>query len=483
MGKANTAKFLDLQHFLNFFFTELSTVLVKRIRSQNQEYLNQYEESMGRGFYISSIPYTEESLIADRKPTTSTFNPLQRISDNLKKRLSISEKQAGLHIKKLWIVVVSEFGFGKTSLLLRLAHKLNQLGLEALYAPIALIPPAGFDAETKFIRSLLGIILQEENIDVNEQQVWDVSLRYILQSMPQFILLLDGLDEHRQAYSHEGLRLMMNCLRELTRHVILSVRREFWNERSGSIEAAFGSNITNRRIIVLDEWDDDTISSYLQKIQRIYKNNIPLEQLASLVRDRNYQEFYGDIPKRPLFLDMIVQDVIAGKLKKRNIAELYENYLLQKMRRDEMTPFSSTAFPRRLYTSDSLDLHDLQSRLLSMLGDIATKTIIRNDEGHFQLLEKFPEGWIKDAARSASLQADSILPYLLRTILVPIGKRTRQHPEIEIRFGHKSFQEYFIARRLASDLLTGKSSAGIPKSWRTQYPEGILAFLNSILTA
>lgn len=482
--KAKKADLLDLQRFLNLFFDNLSEILIKRIELQNKNHLELYEETMGSGVYISDVPFTAEGYGSNGEKQTAKINPLQHVSNYLEKRIKLVQIRPGRHLGKLWTVVVSEFGFGKTSLLLGLSKELKLRGFEALYVPIALIPPDGFTSEKGFIRCLLRIIFeQSEEIDIDLPQLWDVSLQDILRSKQHFVLLLDGLDEHRDAYSHEGLRQIMNTVRELARHVIISVRKEFWDERSGSIEAALGTNERNRKILQLVEWSDKTIASYIIEAVRRSKtkNASRLDALLSLVTEGKYEEFYGDIPRRPLFLEMLVQDVITGEIKKRTVAQLYENYLWQKMERDIVSPFSQTIYPMRPSPSDKIDLYDLQQRFQRMLEIIAIKAVI--DVGNnepVRLMEKFPEEWIKEAAIAAKLPADSVLPYLMRTILVPVGKRTRKHTQLDIRFAHKSFQEYFLARYLSADFQGNKQSVSL-STLTPRYPKGVVAFLESIL--
>lgn len=482
-GKSKKTALFDLRQFLNFLFDNLVDLLLKRFEIQNSEYLNQYETVMGSGVYVSEVPFKRLAPIAYGKNTGLRSNPLQFICRDIEAKLGPTRKEPGRQVQKFWTIVVSEFGFGKTSLLLRIAGELNRLGFGALYVPIALIPPNGFDAETNFIRCLWQIIFEPSaELDLNRPSVWDVPLRDILQSRQDFVILLDGLDEHRYAYTHEGIRQIMNGLRHLTRHVVLSVRREFWDERSGSIEMAIGRADRNSQVVVLDEWSEEAIILFLNEKRRV-TGSTSLNNLVSLVKAGQYQEFYGDIPKRPLFLEMLAQDVIDGQLKKRTVAQLYEKYLVQKMERDVTSPYSSNKYTGRPLASHHLDLFDLQGRLLGMLEEVAAKTAVSSAQTGSQLLEKFPEEWVKAAAKSVDLPADSVLPYMIGTVLVPVGKRTRQPPFLEVRFAHRSYQEYFIARKLSKGIGRAKDPVESLITLRSQYSKGVISFLESILSS
>ena len=480
--KATTARLLDLQRFLNFLFDNLVEILLKRIQIRNGEYLEQYEKVMGSGVYVRDVPFKRNGASNGREIVKASVNPLSYVCQDIKRRLRNVKEQPGRQVQKFWTILVSEFGFGKTSLLLRLARELKELGFEALYVPIALIPPNGFDAETTFVRCLWQIVFEPtEELDIYRPNVWDVPFRHILQSRQDFVILLDGLDEHRYAYTHDGIRQIIGGLRHLTRHVVLSVRKEFWEERAGNINMAIGNADRNRQVIVLDDWNNDAIIAFLKEKQRLTKSS-SLSSLLSLVTAGGYQDFYGDIPKRPLFLEMLAQDVINGEIQKTTVAELYQKYLFQKIERDITSPFSSTSSPARPLPSIHLDIYDLQRRLLVMLENVAATTVIEAEQnGPVQLLEKFPEESVSEAAKSAMLPAESILPYLMGTILVPVGKRSRDKTGLDIRFAHRSYQEYFIARYLSRSLAKRTDSDETLSELQRRYSKGVGTFLESIM--
>ncbi|MEX0805273.1 MAG: hypothetical protein WD688_18415 [Candidatus Binatia bacterium] len=480
-GKAAIARLLDLQQFFNFFFNGLVEALIKHIDVRNREYLDQYETVMGSGVYIDHIPFRRVTAVTTKGEICS--NPLNSIRQDIERKLRPHDEDPGRQLPKFWTIVVSEFGFGKTSLLLRLAREFKQIGLEALYIPIALIPPNGFDAETNFVRCLKQMIFEpDEEMDILRPNVWDVPLRHILQSKREFVLLLDGLDEHRYAYTHEGICQIVNGLRHLTRHVVISIRKEFWEERSGSIEFAIGGPGKNTQVVLLENWDDDTILSFLEARQRV-TGSMALEKLRSIVSSGRYGEFYGDIPKRPLFLEMLCQDVLTGEIERRTVAELYEKYIIQKLERDIRSPFSTGKYPYHQLASNEIDLYDLHARLFLMLENIAAKTVVVDSAqvSTGQLLETFPEEWVKDAAKFVKLPAESVLPYLMGTVLVSAGRRNRQQTQLGIRFAHRSFQEYFIARNLSYTVNTTEILKKQLPSFKSTYSQGVMAFLESIL--
>jgi len=477
LHKVKKAKLLDLQRFLNFFFAKLEEVLLEGIQLRNRKYLTQYDETIGTGIYIQDVPFKKNLATAE-------INPLLYLSEDISRRLQSRSKQPLQQLQKFWTIIVSEFGFGKTSLLLQLSKQLKEVGLEALYVPIALIPPNGFDGETNFVRCLLQMIYEEnDELDVYRSSIWDVPLRHILQSRHDFVLLLDGIDEHRYAYTTDGIKQILGGLRHLTRHVVLSVRKEFWEDRAGNINMAIGNADRNRQVITLEEWNDDAIINFLIEKKKSTKSEALLD-LISMIRTERYDTLYGDIPKRPLFLEMLAQDVMSGEVRKRTIAELYEKYFFQKIERDTTSPFSTNKSPGRPLGSMGFDLYDLERRLLLMLENIAGRTAIEAAEtGQVQLLEKFPEDWVSEAAKLVNLPSQSVVPYLTGTILVPTTARSREKSSLDIRFAHRSFQEYFLARQLCHDLEQSTNSAQILSNYQRLFSNGVLMFVKSILAS
>ena len=236
-------------------------------------------------------------------------------------------------------------------------------------------------------------------------------------------------------------------------------------------------SIPNRDAIFLTEWDDLAMVHYADKIESRSSNGGRLKEFASLLRAGKYEEIYGDIPKRPLFLNMLVEDAISGRIGKTTLSYLHEEYVLRKMRYDQESPFGDTS---RLLPSNKLDLHDLQRRLLGMLERLALKTAVAGEIGDTrQLLEKFPESWVKEAAQMEELPKEQVISFLMNTILVTASTRSISK-ELDVRFAHRSFQEYFVARRLVS-LLKDGADEEILHFWGVRYNLGVVKFVKEIL--
>ena len=291
------------------------------------------------------------------------------------------------------------------------------------------------------------------------------------------MLLIDGLDEHRDAYKQEGIRRMFDCLRDYACPIVLSMRQEFWDERQGNLQSAMKKPVSNREIIFLTDWGETTILRYVDEIQQKSSKSSSIKEFASLVRERRYVEVFGDIPRRPLFLSMLIEDLLSGAFQRMTLSRLYESYILRKMTYDLESPFGDTGRPLPL---TEMDINDLRRRLLLILEQLALSTVVEGESHQVkQLLEMFPENLLKKAAESEGLPREPIISLLLNTILVTAGSRSMDR-ELSIRFAHRSFQEYFIARRLVSILKedTNENSAGY---FSSQYPLGIVSFVYEVL--
>ena len=241
--KAGATYLLDLQGFTQFLLNSLIEILLLRIQSLDAQHFAQYEKVMGKGDYVDEVPFIEKRYKLShsdllRLTQQVARNPYQHLLDRFRQRFLESSEHTSAP-SKLWTLIISEFGFGKTCLLLRLGVHLWHAGLPALYVPFVEIPRDGFVHELALVKSLLRTIVeQDEDANARAVDLWAVALSILLRTRADFVLLLDGLDEHRDAYSHEGIRRIFDCLRDYVCSIALSMRQELWDERHGNPKSA-----------------------------------------------------------------------------------------------------------------------------------------------------------------------------------------------------------------------------------------------------
>ena len=478
-GVVRRAYYLDLQRFVNFLYLHLRRVVAAEIAQRNRHLLAQFSASMGGDLYVPDVPFVVAmGRAGEDVATRASDGPLRYISQHIEMRLAKQKASpAGYYLPKAWTLLAGEFGFGKTALMLHLAGELERAGCHALYLPVALVPPEGFATETSFVRCVLQFIMGEKEIDSEVAHVWDTALADILRCDSSYVLCIDGLDEHRDAYQRNGLRQMFGCLRDLTRDVVVSARKEFWDERWGSVTEALRDE--SRARVELGTWDDATILRYVDRASRREDDKGGLSRLRDLVASRAYEAYYGDIPRRPLFLAMLARDLNCSGPARRNIADLYRAYFLEKMGRDGLSPFLKGVVGGRPEIASDRDLFDEEHRAMLMLENLAWSTCVALEESSkVGLLEVFPEGMVADAAVRAGLPGTSVLPYLMRTILVTVRERSRNHPTLELRFAHRSYQEFFVASRIVKS--AREEGVGLNSEEMKRYPPAVQMFAEQL---
>jgi hypothetical protein len=128
VGESN---FYNISSFINNEIVQVLAFDLKfLIMSSNTFYRDKFNEQLNQAFYLEDVPFsTEQIKNIQQNPIKYLIN---RSSNN------DDEVQQKIEAKKHWNFIIGEFGFGKTSLLLKLTSLINQEKLEFLFMPISL---------------------------------------------------------------------------------------------------------------------------------------------------------------------------------------------------------------------------------------------------------------------------------------------------------------------------------------------------------
>lgn len=428
----------------NFFEKEMSDDIIKNIKSTNQEIYREYKEAMEQIFYYDKVPFVLES---SNGKSEKRQNPLHLLheegrfkSKNLFDTLSVDNGQSP---KTEWTFVISEFGFGKTSLLMNLWMKFKEKAVIPILLPIAQMDKTAFQSTTEFCHSALSIILGRKlDRDSASDQIFTQVFKEMMHKRPDFALLLDGLDEHHTAYMHKtqdgkqtGFQRIFSCLTDFIPTLFFSLRKEVWDERYNDIQIAIGKRRNNKKIF-LSEWSEQEIVQYTKQYLSHSTEKEKIENFIKIVEQGEYEQFYGDIPKRPLFLNMVIQDIEANNVQSSTISELYEKYISKKYYRDRsgVSGYSN----RQLNKNENFVLQELfhfQEDLVGLMfiakGGEVVQTYSIDEIQVLPLLEQY------------GFTREEISDVLNHSVLMPLDKRVTN---FRLRFAHKSFQDYFFAR-------------------------------------
>lgn len=424
-----------------------------------------YAGRMGGKFHIDSVPCRWD----DGSPTSDgPLSELLRSAENYVSRIG------GRDVPKR-ILLVGEFGFGKTTLLLRLFEHLDRTKFIPIYAPVTQFNDGAFSNEKMFVAAILAPLLEDVDwsADRNLSQLLRDALTHILRSDVPSALLLDGLDEHPFLYRSDGIGTLMNCMGNFDSQVVLSMRKEFWDERAGDFRAALdsarGHNV-QRKTLYLEDWEQPQMEVFVSHCEGPGGYvGAGFAQFARNIRSGRYMEHYGDIPRRPLFLNMLAEEAAVNADNLQNLAILYYRYLRRKIARDHDMLAPNPCAGRPLVLA-GCDLEKRVGAILDALTEIAGITALGSTAGAFGSgpIGSGPFGGgetkrLGDFGHShwgrpdfISLQADFTEADINRvtdldgsqlaanSLLTPSGARSIQG--IRYRFAHRSFQEWFVAR-------------------------------------
>lgn len=477
--KVGKAYLLNSNSFVSYYDTELRKLILNKISESNKKFYDDYTSVMEQKFYYENVPFIEDER-ACKSPIEFISNTIDNA--NNKKDTSGKSKSNGKYI-----FLVSEFGFGKTTTLLELYHRCINDKLIPIYIPATILSNNAFSGTSSITREIFKILFDDIDSEESDKIVRfsSESMTSLLQNESSIILMFDGLDEHLQFYKIEGLRTLFNSTSEFKAPCIFSFRKSYWEERFEDFKLALAKSRIEKDYIFLVEWGEKEISDYIELFieknsERLKSNEIErLNHLKEIVNNNLYEQYYGDIPKRPLFLEMILRDIISGDIQKRNISELYLNYFLEKFDRDILGQFDKFAPQREMLGFSVASL----KAILIEIHECAARSCLKNenfDYGQEAIIENMiHEKDIKQRMIHFGLSND-IAVFISISVLTPVSKRGNMN--MKLKFVHKSFMEFFIARIICKELLvmdTNSILGDIEYYGRYNYSDSILNFLGA----
>ena len=471
--KAWYAYFFDVKGFLDNLTNTIDSELRDKIVETNQQYQTDYKYRMEQLFYLKNVPFHLKKDTIQRNPLeylTASFSNEGDFDNELLYailRRGIAQKEAGDE-KKLSLII-SEFGFGKTSLLLNIFDELYHKNILALFIPLAQIHKTAFSSPLDFSKAVLNLLYNKRTstdkyIDFDQSDNLFVQLLLaeflgMLQKRDDIVFMLDGLDENAFAYTHNGLQQIFDCIHQFRPSCYFSLRKEFWDDKQGNFQFALETDEIKQ--IFLTEWSNSDIQQYLE--QYLQNANLSPEEVVSVqkfiktVKEGDYKKYYGDIPKRPLFLNMLTKDVIRGQLQKRNLSEIYEDYLINKFEIDLTRAFKENTEIKSIALLGQEDTFKILQKIISILVEVSALMVINNEAYDAILLAEIHESKIEERVQLIQLKEISITDILLNSVLIPTAKRSSTENFL-VKFAHKSYQEYFTARFLFGLLETPAGS-------------------------
>ena len=430
-------RIMDVDDFITYLTELIKDDLLKRIDNNGPLFYDRYQTDPGMKFYVEKIPFSVDKL--------KLYDPIEYLLQETTYR---GTKKGGKNY-----FLLSEFGFGKTTLLLEFAKRvyLQQDGRKTIFIPITALEPGSFNNEGAMVRAIVAVLSPYmPATDIITRLNCEVMLG-LLKENSTIVLLIDGLDEHKFFREFKGLRSLFNAVKGFSSPVVFSMRTEYYNERAADLKLALRGGKMVIKNLILTDWDKAEIMAFLGIFRKTNKLKSRREhgfkQLLRLVQEDKYKQKFGDIPRRPLFLKMILTDVIAENLMGGRITlfQLYEKYIKKKIIRDIEGVFPEFATSRGMDISKGLV--DFSHDIFQMLERI---TIYM----YFELNNRFvlSNSVSSDRIRELLVNTDfaDTLVFSLHSVIIPAEEKYEM--ETHWKFAHFSFLEYFFARNIMYNL-------------------------------
>ena len=248
---------------------------------------------------------------------------------------------------------------------------------------------------------------------------------------------------------------MFNSLRDVRTKVVLGMRTEFWQRKEPTFARGFGDIATRkpRRVIKVSrmelvEWGDEQILEFARRYRAVCEGEAMshVEEFINLVENGGYQDLYGDIPRRPLFLSFVLDSAATEGLPLHPLrrAELLLRWTRLKITRDCDAPAAVggrgrppiSKYPRG--TQETIALAMLLMRKASRcMSYVVGEQIIQGSNCQLEQVRR----------------ADRELEALGSDVGVLLNSLLQEHFDnpitgLHVRFAHRIFQDFFLAWEL-----------------------------------
>lgn len=446
-GKAKSTKLLDLDKFLKEIGNLADEKFGRLSKQSRQNLASAYRERMAAIDYLPSVPFLEE-----REARSDVTSHILGTLEAYVKRSDAGH--SGRYRKPPRYLVTGSFGFGKTLGLHSLGDLWAQKDQAVYFFPAANIGDRAFVNSAGLLADVMAQIV-DDDLASNQLalSILQDSCKHAFRtSYP--LLLIDAIDESRFWHDPQRLAMLWGSIGELGIPAVVTVRDELYESRPLEFDPD-GTFFTRLR---LTDWDHPLMTQFLDQFAA-ERGAIPPEtfrRFRDVVATGQYEEHYGDIPRRPLFLGMLAEDAWQGEAPERELHRLYGKYFRAKLQRDWTSSTSTGRVVRGEGLAQRYGTEEAAEVLIRMMQELACKLHIRSLETKAPDGLTFPEELLRTCASAALGTSDRIEDVLLISLVQPSGRDpvTRQRT---YRFAHKSFYDWFLARALVAGKLSALS--------------------------
>jgi serine/threonine protein kinase len=383
---------------------------------------------------IRDVPFRRYHLRIDATSLWSEATQTEAVADITETILQNDHRR--LH------VLLGTAGFGKTTSVMRVAREGTLRWL--------VIPAARLHGDAANAQSVFETALDFEEVLAGateaERPIWQRIVGPVLKYLTQFPsgigIIVDALDESTAIGRSYGLHTFFNFFRRTVVPVVVTMRSEFWRARRRDFtpgKSAVESTVQTLDVIELQPWTDEQIlaAARLRFAEtRTFDARERIRAFIEEVESGRYERFYGDIPRTPLFLRLIV-DVLERR-DPRNVSrrDLFRFWAEQKIARDVDLPKAKRGarLPIRSDVTTTAATIHIAMRAMTEAAVCMTET----RDGQVELLPDCTFDEIRDAMGDEAPGSPEAL--VLNSLLI-----TTADPVPRLRFVHRVFQEFFVA--------------------------------------
>lgn len=264
----------------------------------------------------------------------------------------------------------------------------------------------------------------------------------------QYVLILDGLDENRLYARPEGMAILINSLADLHCPIVLTTRREhlfatFESMKTGFL--VFGKKHGARkpiRVFSLEPWSREDVRNFVEGSARTLEQDgrtSEADRLTDFLRildEKRDKDFYGELSSHPLFLRLILDDIVANGIRQVGRAKLLRDWSLYKINRDLKSKAQNA---NQGWHFD----RDFADRIMNVMEETAFQ-MTEDAAGGRVLTEHLDRDTLERLAhRHFPTDPDVAVTVLLNSLLVP--RYLFQDSKFTVHFIYRVFHEFFLA--------------------------------------
>jgi hypothetical protein len=444
-GVANRVIQWDRFAFLKAIETKLTEMMGERVSEQSALMLTQMNAQFRYGrTYIPDVPVRHEMLTLERGNA-----PLIR---GVRKSRQIDRvTDALLSAQGRWTLLLGLFGSGKTAAALHAARSSPRL---LLYVNAGSLGNTIYNGTNAMMARILDALAIFGDFDTDDRALFgrlaSPMLRQLLSNPDgNATLIVDALDENHFLASPIGMGKFASSLAELTCPVVLTTRIEHFRSTFGNFDHLFdelstkGGNMDDIALLTLDPWGRAQIAHLVAACAAEDPDNAALAIFASEISAGRDGGWPAELLGHPLFLRMIIDLAADGVAPSTDRAQLVDSWIWRKLTRDLKAD--------RALPVEVVDRNAFLEKMEATMQRVAAAMLIAEGEG-YKLAETLPSDEVIAIVEEMLGITGLDLPRAIAvSLLVPVDVRFRG--SVPIRFSHRAFQEYFLARHIVASEL------------------------------